>query len=81
MTLRHVLGSSYAESRDFFFGNIIGDCQRFESCQRSDQAMNLVLLNQLLRLGARGGRNTCRIGHDQFGLAARERVVAFLQEH
>src|SRR5262245_32036669 len=43
--------------------------------------MNIVLLDQFLRLAA-GGRGTAgRVSDDQFDLSACQRVLALLQEH
>jgi hypothetical protein len=43
--------------------------------------MDIVLFNQLLRLGARSCGSAGRVCDNQLDLAARERVVAFLQKH
>ncbi len=43
--------------------------------------MDVVLFDQLLRLGARGCGNAGGISHDQLDLAARQRVFPLLQEH
>ena len=81
MPLRHVLGRGDAERRHFLFGEIVGDRERLEGGERADDAMDVVLFDQLLRLGARGGGNAGGVGDDQLDLAAGERVVALLQEH
>ena len=81
MPLRHVLGRRDAERRHLLFGQIVGDRERLEGGQRADHAMDVVLFDQFLRLGARGCGNAGGVGDDQLDLAAGERVVAFLQEH
>jgi hypothetical protein len=81
VTLRHVLRRGNAQRRHLLLGQIIGNRQRLEGGERSDQAMDVVLFDQFLRLGARGGGNAGGIGDDQFDLAAGQRVVALLQEH
>src|SRR5262249_23975049 len=55
--------------------------QRLEGCERTDDTVNVVLLDQLLRLGTRGGGNACGVGYDQFDPAPCKRVVALLQKH
>jgi hypothetical protein len=81
MPLRHVLGRGDAERRHLLFRQIVGDRQRLEGGQRADQAMDVVLLDQLLSLGAGGRGNAGGVGNDQLDLAAGEGVVARLQEH
>jgi hypothetical protein len=81
VTLRHVLGGSDAQRRHFLFRQIIGDRERLEGRERTDDAVDVVFLDQFLRLGPRGGGNAGRVGNDQFDLAARKCIVAFLQEH
>jgi hypothetical protein len=43
--------------------------------------MDVVLFDQFLRLGSRCRGNAGSVGDDQFDLAARKRIVAFLQKH
>jgi hypothetical protein len=81
VALGHVLRGGNAECRNLLFGKIIGDRQRLERRERADYAMDVVLLDQLLRFGTGGCGNAGGIGHDQFHLAAGERIVAFLQKH
>jgi len=81
MTLRHVLGRSDAKRRNFLFGEVVSDRQRLEGSERTDDAMDVVFLDQLLRLGPCGRRNTGRVGDDQIDLAARQRIFPFLQKH
>ena len=70
-----------AERRDFLFADVVGDRQRLEGGERTDHALDVVLLHQFLRLGARGCRHAGRVGDDQLDLASGQRVVALLQEH
>ncbi len=81
MALRHVLGSGDAQRRHFLFRQIVGDRERLEGRERADNGVDIVFFDQLLRLGSRGRGNAGGVGHDQFDLAARQRVVAVLQEH
>ena len=81
MALRHVLGGGDAQRRHFLLRQIVGDRQRLEGRERSNDAVDIVFFDQLLRLGSRGRGNAGGVGDDQFDLAAGERVVALLQEH
>ena len=81
MTLGHVLGGRDGQRRGFGLADVVVDRQRLEGGERADQAMDIVALDQLLRLGARGRGNAGRVGDDQFDLAAGELVVALLQIH
>ena len=81
MPLRHVLRRGDADGGYLLFREIVGDCQRLEGGERADDAMDIVLFNQLLRLGARRRRSAGRVCNNQLDLAARERIVAFLHKH
>ena len=70
MPLRHVFGRGNAKRRHLLFGEIVGDRERLEGGERADDAMDVVLLDQFLRLGARGGGNAGGVGDDQLDLAA-----------
>ena len=79
--LRHVLCRGNAKRRHLLFREIISDRQCFESSERSNDAMHIVLFDQLLRLGPCGCRDAGGIGDDQFDLTPSERVLARLEKH
>ncbi len=81
MPLRHVLSRRDAERRNFLLGEIVRDRKRLERGERANDAVNVILFDQLLRLGARGGRSAGGVCDNQLDLAAREYVIALLQEH
>ena len=81
MTLRHVLGRSDTKRRNFLFGEVVGNRQRLKGRERTDDAMDVIFLDQLLRLGPCGRRNTGRVGDDEFDLSACQRIFPFLQKH
>src|SRR5258708_20675546 len=81
MPLRHVLRRGDTEGGYFLLSKIVGDRKRLEGGEGADDAVDIVLFDQLLSLGAGGGGNAGRIRDNQLDLAARERVLALLQEH
>ena len=60
--------------------HIIGDGQELEGGERPEDDVDLVALDQLLRLGAGAGRIAAGVGRDELDLAPGERVALFLQE-
>ena len=60
--------------------DVIVDGQGFERRQRTDDHMDLVAFDQLLRLGLRSGRVAACVGNDELDLPSRNRIVALLEK-
>src|SRR5499427_6545548 len=80
LALGHVFGRREAQDRHLRLGGVVADGQKLEGCQRPQDHVDVVALDELLRLGlgARGIASSVR--HDQLDLPAGEDVVAVLQE-
>ena len=81
MTLGHVLSGCDGQRRRLGLPDIVVDCQRLEGGERADQTVDVVALDEFLRLRARGCRNAGRVGHDQFDFSTGKLVVPVLQVH
>ncbi len=81
VSLRHVLCRGDPKGRHFLFFKVVRDRKSLEGGERANDAVDVILFNQLLRFGARGGRSAGGVSDDQLDLAARECVVALFQEH
>ena len=59
--------------------DIVGDGEQFESGERPEDGVDLVALDQFLRLGLGAGRVAAGVGGEEVDLAAGEGVVLLLQ--
>jgi hypothetical protein len=80
---RCVMSSAAAtdKRRDLRLLDVIVDRQRLEGGERSDEAIDIILLDELLRLGACCCRHTGCIGDDQINFAPAERAIALFEVH
>ena len=78
--LGHVFRRGEADQRCRVVAHIIGDGEELEGGERPEDDVDLVALDQLLRLGAGAGRIAAGVGRDEIDLAPRERVALLLQE-
>ena len=60
--------------------DVVGDREQFEGGERPEDGVDLVALDQFLRLGLGAGRVAAGVGGDELDLAAGEGVVLFLQD-
>ena len=77
--LGEIVGAGEAERRRLVLANVIGDGEQFESRQRAEDDVDLVALDQFLRLGLGAGRLAAGVGGEEFDLAAGHLVVVLLQ--
>src|SRR5499427_5036854 len=80
LALGHVFGRREAQDRHLRLGGVVADGQKLEGRQRPQDHVDVVALDQLLRLGLGARGIASSVGHDQLDLPAREDVVAVLQE-
>ena len=80
LALRHVLGRGQADQRRRVVAHVVGDGEQLEGGERPEDDVDLVALDQLLRLGLGAGRVAAGVGDQQLDLAAGERVALLLQE-
>src|SRR5438477_394321 len=73
-------GGSEAQDRAFLLRRVVGDRQKLERGERPEDHVDLVALDQLLRLRLRTGRVAAGIGDEELGWAPGELVAAVLQE-
>ena len=82
LLLREVVlsGGGRRNERHPRFLDVIIDGQGFERRQWTDDHMDLVAFDQLLRLGLRSGRIASGVGDDELDLPSGDRVVALLEK-
>jgi hypothetical protein len=80
LALGHVLGGSEAQDRHLFAGDVAADREQLEGGERAEDQIDIVALDQLLRLGLGAGRVTAGVADHQLDLAARHFVVSVLQK-
>ena len=78
---RCVMSSAAARlrQRSILLRDVVGDGEQFESGKRPDDSIDLVALDQLLRLGLGACRIAAGVGGNEFHLAPREGVILFLR--
>ena len=80
LALRHVLGRSEADEGRRIVAHIIRNREQLESRQRPKDHVDLVALNQLLRLGFRPCGTAAGVGGDYLDVAGGQGVVLFLEK-
>ena len=80
LALGHVLGSGKAQDRAPVLSGVVADGQQFERGERADNEIDLVALDQFLRLCPGARRVAAGIGNDQFGRPPGKLVAAMLEE-
>ena len=80
LALGHILGGSKAQDRALALSGIVADRQQFEGGERADDEIDLVALDQFLRLCLGAGRVAAGVGNDQFGRAPGKPVAAMLEK-
>jgi hypothetical protein len=78
--LRHVLGRGQAHQWGRVLAHVVGDGEQLEGGERPQDDVDLVALDQLLRLGPGAGWTAAGVGHKQLHAAPRQRVVLLLQQ-
>jgi hypothetical protein len=78
--LGDVLGSRQADQGGGIVAHIVEDREQLEGRQRPDDDVDLVALDQLLRLGLGARRVAAGVGNDEVDLAAGQRAVLLLEE-
>ena len=61
-------------------GDVVGDGEQFERGERAEDHVDLVALDQFLRLGLGAGGIAAGIGGDQFDRPSGDLIAAVLQE-
>jgi hypothetical protein len=79
--LGDVLGRRHADERHGALAHIVGDGEKLEGGEWADDDVDLVAVDQFLRLGLGASRIAAGVGGDEFDLAACEGVGLFLEEH
>ena len=77
--LGEVVGAGEAERRRLVLADIVGDRQKLEGGERTEDDVDLIALDQFLRLGLGAGRLAAGIGGEELDLAAGHLVVVLLQ--
>ena len=80
LALGHVLGGGEAQDRHLRLRGVVADGEQLEGGERTDDEVDVVALDQLLRLGLGARGIAARVGDHQLGLAAGQRVVPVLEE-
>lgn len=80
MALRQIVSGGDAERRHLLFADIIVDGVQFEGRERTKNDVDLVVLDELLRLDLRAGRIAAGIGGKQLHFSAAHGGVVVLQE-
>ena len=81
LALGHVLGGGEADQRGRVVADVVGDRQQLERRERAEDHVDLVALDQLLRLGLGARRIAAGVGGDELDLAAGERVRLLFEKN
>ena len=79
LALRQVVGRRQTERRHFLLADIVVDGVELEGRERAENHIDLVALDQFLRLGLGACRVAPGIGGEEIDFAAADHVIRFLQ--
>src|SRR5262249_8790107 len=78
--LRHVLGGGETDQRRRIVAYVVGDREELKGGERAEDHIDLVALDQFLRLGLGAGRIAASVGGDQFDLAVGRHVFLLAEK-